>query len=157
MKERTVPLQLKSPLPTRYWAIELEGRGTHVFRHPYYGVAAAVADAMQLFKAPEPDERPMHDKAISMLPAAGMMIGACWHHPIFELEAKLPLANLTSEALIAYGHEVCEELQEADYNLLDILNLFGVVGKEMAAHQDIVKMAMERATFTDPPEAGSTH
>lgn len=161
MKPRTRPLTLPSPLTSRYWAVDVRDRGTHTFRHPYYGVAGAIAQALsQLARAEGADKKDKgstHDQAIAILPAAGMMIGACWHHPLFELETVLPLTDLSPDSLVTYGNAVCDELQEADYDLLDLVELFGKIAPEVSRRQSVMEMAVARAGFTAPPEAASTH
>lgn len=159
MKPRSKPLIIPSPLPNRYWTVDVRDRGLHVFRHPYYGVAGAIAQALaSLAEEGEGQEKKsLHDQAIATLPAAGMFIGACWHHPLYELETQLQLNDLSPESLVAYGNAVCDELQESDYDLLDLVELFGKLAPEVGKRQSVMEMAVARAGFSAPPEGASTH
>jgi hypothetical protein len=137
----------------QYWSADIEGKGTHHFKAPYYGVGHALLQFAARYPiSPEPTEA----WCVATLPYMGAVIGACWRHRGLDLDAVLPLASLTPDALEAYGNAVAEELQDADYDLLDILNLFNAVLPEVTKRQDIVEMAARRASFTAPPPGAST-
>jgi hypothetical protein len=136
----------------QYWSADIDGKGAHHFKAPYYGVGQAV---LQL-AARYPIGAPTQDWIIATLPYMGAVIGACWCHRGLDLVAVIPLAGLTPDALGTYGNAVAEELQDADYDLLDILNLFNAVLPEVTKRQDIVEMAARRASFTAPPPGAST-
>lgn len=141
----------------QYWSADLDGRGAHHFKAPYYGVAHALLQMSARYHVdPEADTRTVTEKCVAMLPYMGAVVGACWRHRGLDLDAVLPLATLTSDALASYGQAVAEELQDNDYDLLDILNLFNAVLPEITRRQDIVQMAAQRASFTAPPQESST-
>lgn len=154
MKARPTPLTL--PESRQFWSHEVPGRGAHHFRAPYYGVGQALFQlATRYHVDPATDDRSSQERSVAMLPYMGAVIGACWRHRGIELEAALPLTGLTPDALEAYGSRVAEELQDADYNLLDILQIFGAIMPEVTRRHSLVEMAAERARFTEPPRDGS--
>ena len=114
MKARTKSLALPVPLPDRYWQITIEDRGVLTFRHPYYGVASAVVQCLITHREEDRDLSPQAT-AERMLPMCGLVIGVCWYHPERELDTVLDLAKLGDADLVAYGHRVCEELQDAGW------------------------------------------
>jgi hypothetical protein len=141
----------------QYWSLDLTGKGAHHFKAPYYGVGHALLQfAARYHVDPATDTRTLEAKVVAMLPCMGAVIGACWRHRGLDLDAVLPLADLTSDALAAYGVAVAQELQDADYDLLDLLDLFNAVQPEITRRQDIVEMAARHATFTPPPQDAST-
>jgi len=154
------------PSPSRqYWCVPLEGKGDHHFKSPYYGVGASVLEFVRLSSAGQ-RERLGHEgesealtayaQSVAMLPVAGVVIGVCWKHRGLELETVFPLAAMTPEKLLAYGNAVAEELQDADYNLLEIIDLLGQCMPELIHRQSVVTMAAERASFTEPLKVVST-
>jgi len=150
MKPRLKPLLAPSG-NSRYWTVDAPGKGPHVFRAPYYGVGACLLEAMSKHARDpeEEDTRSLQVKSMDILPVAGMVLGACWYHSGHELETVLDLKNLTPASLEDYGVAVAEELQEAGYNILDILDLFGKVTPELSNRQSILLMAQARASFTE--------
>ncbi len=152
MKTRSEPL--KTPTSDRYWAFKIHEKGVHHLRHPYYGVAG---ECLKLVADrgidPDTDTRSMAAKARDILPVAGLLIGACWWHLTKELDATLPLDGLNEKVLLKYGREVSEELQDADYNLLDIIEMFGKILPRVMDRQSLVKLAEERSAFSAAPEA----
>lgn len=156
MKARPAPLAQPPAGSPRYWTVEVTGKGAHLFRAPYYGHGQALFALAPRFHVPaESDTRTSQERAVAMLPYMGAAIGLCWHHRGCDLET-VPPTNPTPEALEAYGNRVAEELQDADYDLLDILNLFGEVMPEITRRQSLVEMAARRADFSLPPPAAST-
>lgn len=154
MKPRSKPLVLTSPLPARYWNVTVEDRGVHTFRHPYYGVAAAVVET--LAKHPRVTEDASEQgHALALLPMAGLLIGCTWSHTLHELETPLPLSDLSAETLTRYGEAVADELQEAGYDLLTQLELLTAIAPEMTRRQSITEQAMARSSFSAAPKAGS--
>lgn len=151
MKPRTTPLTHPSPLPARYWTCEVEGRGEHVFRHPYYMTGQLIVEALPRHRyAVEPDLRSDGAKAVGMLVIAGMVIGACWQHPHHDLVTQL------GDDIDAYGRAVAEELQDAGYDILEIIGLMAVCLPEVTRRQSLRGMAQARASFSDPKEDAST-
>lgn len=157
MKPRPKPLVLPDPLTSRYWTVDLTEKGPHTFKHPYYGVGLAIVEAFRKHAPREPDERTDTQKQLDMLPAAGMMIGSSWSHRLHELETPLPLNKLDPDSLTAYGNAVVEELQDAGYDMLDIMEMFGKIGPEFQKRQSLIAMAESRSAFSAPPEGASTH
>jgi hypothetical protein len=105
---------------------------------------------------PETDTRSVQERSVTMLPYVGAVVGACWRHRGLDLDTPFPLASLTPDALEAYGRAVAEELQDADYDLLDLLDLLNAVLPEVTHRQSLVEMAAQRASFTAPPPVDST-
>lgn len=156
MKPRLKPIVIPET-SSRYWVVQHALKGGHHFKHPYYGVGAQLLVLSNRFYVdPATDERPVQEKAVHMLPYNGAVIGACWSHKNYELESVFPLGQITDENLLAYGRSVVEELQEQDYSLLDIIDLFGSVMGEMVKRQSLVEMAQDRVGFSAPPSASST-
>jgi hypothetical protein len=155
MKARSKPLMLPVPLPDRYWQITVEDRGLLTFRHPYYGVASAV---VQCLIAHREDDAGLSPQATAerMLPMCGLVIGVCWQHSTLELETQLDLAKLTDADLVAYGHRVCEELQDAGWSLLDLVELLGGIAPELYKRQLLLNQAMARSSFSAAPQDAST-
>jgi hypothetical protein len=155
MKSRSKPLVLPTPLPDRYWQILVEDRGLLTFRHPYYGVASAV---VQCLIAHREDDAGLSPQATAerMLPMCGLVIGACWQHPERELDTQLDLGKLGDADLVAYGHRVCEELQDAGWTLLDLVELLGGIAPELYKRQLLLNQAMARSSFSEAPKDVST-
>lgn len=152
------PRQTALPVPTaqRYWVVAVDVRGDHYFRHPYYGQAAAMLAFVRSASVdPETDTRTDHQRIMDSLPAAGVVIGGCWHHRGLELAARFP-ADPTPEALRAYGIAVIDEMQDHDYTTLDVLDLFNACVPELNKRQSIISQAMDRVTFSEAREESST-
>lgn len=152
------PLKTPRVIPEtrQYWKTQLEGKGDHHFKHPYYGIGTSVLSLSAKYHVdPETDKRGIQEKAVSMLPFAGAVIGVCWRHRGLDLETVYPMNSVTPEALEEYGIKVIEELQDSDYDLLEIIDLFGSVMPEFIKRQSLVEMASARASFTEPPKEGS--
>jgi len=155
MKPRSKPLALPTPLTDRYWQTVVGDQGTLTFRHPYYGVASAVVQCLITHRHEDQDLSPQAT-AEKMLPLCGVVVGACWYDPTRELETVLDLGELADADLIAYGHQVCAELQEAGFTLLDLIEMLGTVAPEMYKRQLLMNMAMARSSFSDAPKDDST-
>lgn len=157
MKPRATPLIV--PANSRYWTVDLPNKGVHTFRHPQYGVGAAAVQALAAYRRanplPEGTERTYRVEAADLVVPAGLILGVCWYHPLHALETPLPKKH-TPEEMLAFADAVVDELQEAGYNLLDLIELFGGVMPEMQKRQDIVAMADARATFSEPQRGIST-
>lgn len=148
MKARVKPLCIPEPLPDRYWQVVIGDHGAHTFRHPYYGVASAVVRCLIAHREEDKDLSPQAT-AERMLPFCGLVAGACWYDDGRELQTVLDLAKLEDGDLIAYGHAVCEELQNAGYTLLDLIELLGGITPEMYKRQSLLSMAMARSAFSE--------
>ena len=155
MKARAKPLPIPSPLPDRYWQLNIEDRGLLTFRHPYYGVASAVVQCLLAHRTDDVDLSPQAT-AERMLPMCGLVIGACWYDPTRELETQLDLGKLGDADLVAYGHRVCEELQDAGWVLLDLVELLGGIAPQLYQRQLLLNMAMARSSFSAAPPVDST-
>jgi hypothetical protein len=155
MKTRTKSLALPVPLTDRYWQITVEDRGVLTFRHPYYGVASAVVQTLIAHREEDRDLSPQAT-AERMLPMCGLVIGVCWQHPERELDTQLDLSKLGDADLVAYGHRVCEELQDAGWSLLDLVELLGGIAPELYKRQLLLNMAMARSSFSAAPQDAST-
>lgn len=143
------------PASRQYWMTVLSGKGEHHFKHPYYGIGASVlALSAKYYVDPEVDARSLDQKAVSLLPFVGAVLGVTWWHRGLELETVYPMTSASPETLEAYGVKVAQELQDSDYDLLELLDLFGQVMPEFSKHQSLVEMASARAAFTQPPKAG---
>lgn len=157
MKPRAKPLQ--APVSQRYWTVDVYGFGLHTCRHPFYGVGSAIVNAMteraKLYP-PETDERDEQQKALDLLPMAGLMIGATWYNLEHELDARLSLSDMSESALVEYGNAVADELQEAGFSLLTMLELFAAIAPEMNRRQSLIGQAMDRSSFSVAPSDGST-
>jgi hypothetical protein len=105
---------------------------------------------------PATETRSVQEQSVAMLPYVGAVVGACWRHRGLDLDTPFPLANPTPDALEAYGRAVAEELQDADYDLLDLLDLLNATLPEITHRQSLLEMAARRASFTAPPPAAST-
>lgn len=152
---------LKSPrvIPTssrQYWSVDLSGKGIHHFKHPYYGIGSSVSLLSGKYRTdPESTTVTAQEQSVNMLPFIGAMLGVSWCHRALELETPYPLKNVSIEALEEYGTDVIQELQDADYNLLEILDMFGMVAPEFIKRQSLVELAMARVAFTEPLKVDS--
>jgi hypothetical protein len=155
VKARTKSLVLPVPLTDRYWQQTIEDRGVLTFRHPYYGVASAVVQTLIAHREEDRDLSPQAT-AERMLPMCGLVIGVCWYHPERELDTVLDLSKLGDADLVAYGHRVCEELQDAGWSLLDLVELLGGIAPELYKRQLLLNMAMARSSFSAAPPVDST-
>jgi hypothetical protein len=155
MKARSKPLVLPVPLPDRYWQQTVEDRGVLTFRHPYYGVASAVVQCLLAHRTDDVDLSPQAT-AERMLPMCGLVIGVCWYDHSLELETQLDLGKLGDADLVAYGHRVCEELQDAGWVLLDLVELLGGIAPQLYQRQLLLNMAMARSSFSAALPVDST-
>jgi hypothetical protein len=155
MKTRSKPLVLPVPLPDRYWQQTIEDRGVLTFRHPYYGVASAVVQCLLAHRTDDVDLSPQAT-AERMLPMCGLVIGVCWYDHSLELETQLDLGKLGDADLVAYGHRVCEELQDAGWVLLDLVELLGGIAPQLYQRQLLLNMAMARSSFSAALPVDST-
>lgn len=149
MKARKTSLVV--PTSTKYFKVNIPEKGDHWFKSPYYGVGTTLTLLAGKNRVPENDERSELQKLTEMLPFTCAMIGAAWSHLDLELEAKFPLDDMSDDKILEFGNKVSEELQDADYNLLQILEMFNGVAAELARHQSILRMAQERAVFMEAP------
>lgn len=156
MKPRSKPLVIPKDNP-RYWSVDMPLKGVHVFRHPFYGVGAAMSAAMSTQARPEGevDTRSIQEQSAALLPVAGMMIGGCWWHPLHEFETPFPKV-LNTDTLLEYGTLIADELQEAGYDILDMMDLLGKVTPEMTKRQSVISMGEQRAAFSSPQGGSST-
>ena len=165
------PSPLITPDSPRYWTVDVPGRGLHTFRTPYFGIATAclqvLAEAPPVAKQPELPEKPTSEQLaeagrISLatlttaVPYAGLLVGACWAHPAFALQAVMP-ADLMGGPLLAYGHAVAEELQDADYSMLDLAStLFAGVASGLRHRHGVFQMVQDRLAFSEARTEHST-
>lgn len=150
MTPRLKPLPAPPPTNARYWTVE-SSRGPVVCRHPFYGVGARVVlYTSALYVDPEGDERPLQERYATLLPCAGAVIGVCWADLNTALDTPTP-TDLSPTALAAFGAAVAEELQEAGWNLLEIVDLFGKVQADFLHRQSLVTMAEARADYFGAP------
>lgn len=141
------------PESKQYFLVDVPGKGQHHFKNPYYGVGGALLNMGAKFSnLPTMSEQ---DQAIALLPCAGAYIGFCWKNRGLELETPLPVGGLSPEILEEYGNKVAEELQDADYDLLEIIRLLGEVTPELLKRQSVIAMADKLASFTEPPKDDS--
>lgn len=145
MKPR--PEAIPAPEGARYWCVTLPTRGDHHFRFPLY----AVADAVQRMLVTEQEARKKRDRndVPQRVTGYAAAIGVCWHHRGFLLDSvQPPIASREDlAAWRTYGDAVCDELQEAGYSLLDILDLFNGCVAEMGKRLDLAAMVKEREGF----------
>jgi hypothetical protein len=149
----------------RYWCVDT-ARGPHHFRHPAYGLGGVLLRLLveqgQRIGVGREDAGGLEVVADigERLPMMCALLGACWWNEVSEFTAQVPTSTATARidttALWAYGEQVADEMQEAGYTLLDILDLFTPTVGEFYRRQDIVRMAEERAVFSSPPMAGTT-
>ena len=155
MKLRTTPL--KNPSGPRYWTAPGNKGQLVQFKAPYDGVGHELVKYIGTISSELPQELGTKDRAVAMLPLAGLVIGACWADTELELDTPFPLDQLDDlSALGAYGATVADELQDEGYDLLDIRNLFSAVSPELTRRQSIISMAQARASFSAAPEGAST-
>jgi hypothetical protein len=104
---------------------------------------------------PEGDVRPLQERYAALLPCAGAVIGVCWADLATAIDTAIP-KDLSPSSLAAYGSAVAEELQEAGYNLIEIVDLFSKVQAGFLHRQSLVTMAEARAEYFGAPSEGST-
>ena len=155
MKARSKAVVIPAPLPDRYWTLTVGDHGQHTFRHPYYGVASAVVRCLIAHRDADKDLSPQ-DTAERVLPFAGLVVGVCWYDSGRELETVMDLSKLEDADLLAYGHRVAEELQDAGFTLLDLIELLAGIAPELYKRQSLLKMAMARSSFSAAPTDGLT-
>jgi hypothetical protein len=146
------PKPLAPPLATnaRYWTVA-SSRGDVVCRHPFYGVGARVVLYTSAeYVDPVGDERPLQERYATLLPCAGAVVGVCWADLNTALDTPVP-KDLSPSSLAAFGASVAEELQEAGWNLMEIVDLFGKVQAGFLHRQSLVAMAEERADYFGAP------
>lgn len=154
MTPRPSPLTIPPGSP-RYWTVP-SAHGVLTFRHPYYGVAQAVCDALVRFELDHTDPDPQRN-VIAQLPGMGLAIGSAWSHPTLDLAPPFPLAEVGDyDALVAYGSAVAESLQDADWTLLDMRDVYSAVVEAMWPRQSIYAQAVARSSFSGAPKDEST-
>lgn len=145
MKPR--PEAIPAPEGPRYWVVTLPERGAHHFRFPLY----AVADMVQRVVVQDQEKRGKEALAdvAQRVPGYAAAVGACWHHRGFLLDAVPPVPEKRENvaAWRAYGDAVCDELQEAGYSMLDIIELFNGCVHELGTRLDVVAMVKAREGF----------
>lgn len=148
-RHRQIPANSK-----QYFSISLgeEVKVTYWFKNPYYGIGATLLQLISQTSALTKDDDNLQAKAINMLPAAGATIGLAWASTTHDLETKLPV-KYDVDSLREYGNQVACELQDADINLLDMIDLFGRIAPELQKRQYFLEMAKERVNFIDPHKA----
>lgn len=150
MKVRQTALNI--PKSNRFFNIDIPGKGLHHFKCPYYGVISALTSLAIFAREQEEDiEKSDIQKLVSILPYACAVIGACWSNRSLELETQIPFSDLSATSLSSFGNKVSEELQDNDYNLIEILDMFNVAAEKINEHQSLLKMAEERAVFLEAP------
>jgi len=155
VKPRVKPVSIPSPLPDRYWTLTVGDHAALTFRHPYYGVASSVVRCLIAHRDQDRDLSPQ-DTAERVLPFAGLVVGVCWYDSGRELETVMDLSKLENADLLAYGHKVAEELQDAGFTLLDLIELLAGIAPELYQRQSLITMAMARSSFSAAPTDGLT-
>jgi len=151
MKPRREALTV--PDRKRYWCVELEERGEHHFRFPLFARVVMLGDVVTGMQR-KGDSFSVREMMLHT-GRMGAVIGACWHHRAFALETEWP-ADADEASTIAYGEAVCDELQEEDYNLLEIVDLFNSILPAINSRRDVSVMAKERADFSEAPKGATT-
>ena len=146
MTPRPKPLPAPPESNHRHWTAA-SARGPVVCRHPFYGVGARVVLYTSAeYVDPEGDERPLQERYATLLPCAGAVIGVCWADLNTALDTPTP-TDLSPTALAAFGAAVAEELQEAGWNLMEIVDLFSKVQEGFLHRQSLAVMAEARADY----------
>lgn len=129
------------------FAVEGAGRVFH-FRYPPGSRFAVLAQWAE--------EYPAQGMARA-LAFAGGVLGACWSHELYELEAEWP-ASPTPEALAAYSEAVQLELQTGPLKLKPVhqLVLSNIVAEAARDTAAVKEEAAELAGFTLRRPAGTT-
>lgn len=152
---RATPLPPHPPGSERYATASCGARGEHVLRMPDMLQAERIQRFIAITSTKGGKATPR--ELIRMAPAMCALIGACWYHRERMVEAAYPGADEPTDAEVrAYGRAVCEELQAAEYDLLDIMELFGAAGPLLARATDITAMAQRRLAFSDAQQGRST-
>lgn len=141
------------PGSPRYAVVDLgEDHGDHPFRGPTFAGAHCLggltARALKTYQMVEGSIARMEESS----PLMGAVIGACWWHPVLDLEAKRPPWTATDEEWLAYGEAVIDELMEMGYSLFHIMRLYSVAGALVHAAHPVMDAANERADFSSGPE-----
>jgi hypothetical protein len=157
MKPRHTVLPAPAETSARHWTVDLADKGVHLFRTPYYGVGSEILDWINTHHVdPAADTRTLQQKTAQLLPLFGAVFGACWHHREMELEATPP-SKLTAEALHAYGLAVIAEMEDADYTLPELFDLWSAVKPEFDRRISAVYvLGAAKRDFSSPPRAAST-
>lgn len=136
----------------RYWSVTLDDRGAHHFRVPTFDVLAAVNNSIApAFQDAREGEELTLAAMMARAPYMAAMIGACWWHRGYDLDAEVPPA-VTAESVLAYGRAVLGELQDEDYSLFEVNELFAGVAAITNDRLSIGGLAKTRADFSRPPE-----
>jgi hypothetical protein len=157
MKPRALPLPEPPKTSARYWTIGLPEKGPHLFRSPYFGVGSAILNWISgHYVDPATDTRSLQQKTADLLPLFGTVLGVCWCHREQELDTAPP-ADLTAEALTAYGRTVVAELEDADYTLPELFELWQYAKPEFDRRISVVAvLGAAKRDFSSPPRDGST-
>jgi len=123
-------------------------------RYPSWAVGAVLVDIMR--------EVPPQDGAASLLwarrasPWLGAVIGRCWWHRGFALEVAAPGWRADPTTLLDYGEAVIEELMDAGYLLLEVVDLYAACAEAIRDRNAVITTATERADFTGSATAAGT-
>ncbi len=141
--------KIQIPEKKRYWSVKIDAQEQLFhFRFPTYSAAREVLNFIDQFQ--KGSELSVND-LVELLPAMGAIIGTCWYHESLELEQRQ-----SNESINDFGTRVCDELQEEDLNILDILLLFNACTKELVKRSAVNALASETANFTQPPKEGAS-
>jgi hypothetical protein len=156
VKPRTPPMP--SAAGPRYWTVDLDGHGAHVFRFPLYDVASRLRSVFAAVEDTEDVEPGSPRWCMARVRPICAQIGACWWHPTLALEATLPGGphTWTDAQILDYGARVADELQDAGYTLIDMLHLFNPTSRECSRRLDMLGMVQARADFSPAPEGSGT-
>lgn len=142
MIRRETPIVI--PEKKRYWKTTVEGHGDFHFRFPTYVVGA---ELINLSATMRPDGELTIGELVNFTPTMGVTIGTCWFNEHLSLEPRRE-----DESLDAFGSRVCDELQEEDLDILDILQLFNTCSAEIIDRNAVNALGRQKANFTPPPE-----
>lgn len=132
--------------------IEIEPHGKHQLRAPTFSGAAVALMVHTAVKvtAAEPTWTAHRQRS----PIYGAVIGLCWWHADFELDAPRPRTDEPLDRWADYGDAVCGELLDQGYTIGHILTLYNAaIGLVDRVHR-IINEGQQQADFT--PGAGET-
>jgi len=153
MKPRDSYRYKSLPDSHRVWEVDLgEPKGAHGFRFPSWAMADKVQELTSKALADLTDRK--GERFLRQLsPWMGLVIGSCWWHRGFDLSTEHPGWRADDDALLEFGAAVADELQDADYRLLEVSSLYTACAGAMQERLSIVSRARERADFSDSVEA----
>lgn len=151
MRENNPVIEKKSSNKT----FDVECRGKHLhFKVPYYGISMAISKLAS--EQHTSNGTSNLAQLTEMLPFMCALIGSMWDDGKYVLDNKFPFATVNSASLLTFGENVSIELQDTDFNLLDILDIFNTCSVALKKSQSILEMASERASFLPAQQANST-